>query len=333
MVEVSEIPGIKKAAILLLTVEEEVSKEVLKGLDREEIEALGDEISKLQMIPEEIVSRVHDEFLRKLSGRSKHVVAGEKKFRSLVEKSLGADKADRLMENMAAKKGMPGEFIRSADPRVLANVVRGEHPQTIALVLSILSVKKACELVTHLPDKMRVEVITRMASLEKVDKRVLEDVEQVLKEELESLGNAEGRQLGGVELVATILNQMDRTLESQLLEKIEDATPELAEKIKQLMFTFEDLMEIDDKGIQILLKEISSEELSLALKGASDQIKTKIFSNMSERAAAMLKEDLEAMGPARASDVEKAQMSIAMVGKRLDAEGKIIISRGDEKFV
>jgi flagellar motor switch protein FliG len=158
-------------------------------------------------------------------------------------------------------------------------------------VLSILSSKKACEAIAALPDKIQGEVIMRMAHLERVDKQVLLEIENVLKEQLESVGFEEGRQIGGVDVVANILNQMDKTLESELLNKIEESNPELAYRIKQLMFTFEDLIQIDDKSMQVILKEISSEDLAIAMKGASDGIKEKIFANMSERAAAMLKED------------------------------------------
>jgi flagellar motor switch protein FliG len=237
------------------------------------------------------------------------------------------------MGNMESRRGMPGDFLRTADARILANVIRGEHPQTIALVLSILSIRKACDLVTYLPEKIHRDVVSRMAYLEKVDKKIIEDVENVLKEQLETTGAVEGRQIGGVEMVANILNQMDRKLESELLGKIEEEDASLAERIRQLMFTFEDLMKIDDRGMQTLLKEITSEDVSLALKNASDHIKEKIFKNMSERAAAMLKEDLEAMGPARVSDVERAQIKIAMVAKKLESEGKLILSKGNERFV
>jgi flagellar motor switch protein FliG len=251
----------------------------------------------------------------------------------LIEKSLGSEKAELFMGNMESRRGMPGDFLRTADPRILANVLRGEHPQTIALVLSILSVKKACDLVTYLPEKIHREVLTRMAYLEKVDKKVIEEVESVLKEQLDATGSMEGKQLGGVEVVASILNQMDRKLESELLGKIEEADAGLAERIRQLMFTFEDLMKIDDRGMQTLLKEITSEDVALSLKGASDGIRDKIFKNMSERASAMLKEDLDAMGPVRVSDVERSQIKIAMVAKRLESEGKIMLSKGNERFV
>ena len=333
MEQSNDLPGIKKAAILLLTMDESLSKEVIRELEEDEIEAVGQEIAKLRLIPHDMVTRVQDEFMRKVDGRKKNVVGGESRFKMLIEKSLGAEKAELFLGNMESRRGMPGDFLRTADARILANVLRGEHPQTIALVLSILSVRKACDLVSHLPEKIHRDVVTRMAYLEKVDKKIIEDLENVLKEQLEATGSVEGKQLGGVEVVASILNQMDRKLEGELLSKIEETDPTLAERIRQLMFTFEDLLKVDDRGMQTLLKEITSEDVAVALKGASDAIKEKIFNNMSERAAAMLKEDLEAMGPIRVSDVERAQVKIAMIAKKLESEGKIALAKGNERFV
>jgi flagellar motor switch protein FliG len=331
--ESENIPGIKKAAVLLLTMDEEISKEIIKDLSEEEIEALGKEMSQLAFIPESMVNKVHEEFSRKLNKRNKTVIGGETKFKMLIKKSFGDEKAEMFLESMENKKGMPGEFLRRVDPRMLANVLRGEHPQTIALVLSTLGTKKAGEAIVALPERVQSDVVMRMANLAKVDTKIIEDIETVLKEQLEATGVVEGKQLGGVEVVASIFNQMDRTLEMDLLGKVEELDPDLAERIRQLMFTFEDLSQLDDRGVQVLLKEVSSEDISVALKGASDVMKEKVFSNMSERAAAMLREDLEAMGPVRLSDVEKAQVKIAMVAKKLEGEGKIILSRGNEKFV
>lgn len=331
--ENDDMPGARKAAVLLLTMDEEISKEVIKDLNDEEIEALGKEMSSLAFIPESMVVRVHDEFSKKVNKRNKTIIGGEGKFKMLIKKSFGDEKAELFLESMENKRGMPGEFLRKCDPRILANVLRGEHPQTIALVLSTIGTKKAGEAIVALPERSQSEVVMRMANLAKVDTKVIEEIETVLKEQLESTGVAEGRQLGGVEVVANIFNQMDRGLEAELLGKVEEIDPELAERIRQLMFTFEDLTQLDDKGVQVLLKEISSEDISVALKGASDQMKEKVFANMSERAAAMLREDLEAMGPVRLSDVEKAQVKIAMIAKKLEGEGKIVLSRGSEKFV
>jgi len=330
---VSELPGIRKAAILLLTMDEELSKEVIKDLNEDDIEMIGQEISKLKGVPDDIVRLVHDEFMKRLNKKNIFISDGENKFKQLIKKSLGDEKADYLIDTMGAKEGLPGEFFRTCDPRLLANTLKGEHPQTIALVLSTLHAKKACDTIAALPEKIHTEVVVRMANLEKVDKRFVNEIESVIREQLENVGGFEGSQLGGVELVANIFNQMDKTLESELLSKMEEVNPELVDRIRQLMFTFEDLIHLDDRGVQTLLKEISSEELSVALKGASDGLKEKIFKNMSERAAAMLKEDLEAMGPVRLSDVERAQVKIAMTAKKLEGEGKLAISRGGEKFV
>jgi flagellar motor switch protein FliG len=331
--EGQDIPGIRKAAILLLTMDEELSKEIIKELEEEEIEAIGKEITQLKLIPDATVTHVREEFMRKLNKRNSQVVGGEHKFKALIKKSFSNEQAEAFLESMESKKGLPGEFLRKCDPRALANVLKGEHPQTVALVLSVLGTKKAGDAVVALPEKVQGDVIVRMAFLEKVDTKVIEEIENVLREQMESIGIVEGRQLGGVEVVAGILNQMDRTAESELLGQIEESNPDLAERIRQLMFTFEDLVQVDDKSIQVLLKEISSDDVSLALKGASDTMKEKIFANMSERAAAMLKEDLEAMGPVRLSDVEKSQVKIAMIAKKLESEGKIVLSRGDEQFV
>ncbi|MCX8022126.1 MAG: flagellar motor switch protein FliG [Syntrophorhabdaceae bacterium] len=329
----SDISGVRKAAILLLTLDEEISKEVLKELDQDEIETIGQEISRLKIVSEDVVKLVHEEFMKEMERINKIVTNGETKFKELIKKSLGEEKAEQLFESIGTKEGTPGDFLKTCDARLLANTLRGEHPQTIALVFSVLSSKKACEAIANLPENLQGEVIMRMAKLEKVDNNILLEVENIIREQIESVGFVEGRQLGGVDVVANILNQMDKTMEEEIMNRLEESNPELAERIRQLMFTFEDLLHLDDKGIQILLKEISSEDLTLALKGASENIKTKIFANMSERASAMLKEDLEAMGPVRLSEVEQAQVRIAMTAKKLDSEGKITISRGNEKFI
>jgi flagellar motor switch protein FliG len=333
MSEKAELTGVKKAAILLLTMDEGLSKEILKSLDDREIELIAKEISDLKTIPEDLVREVQEEFKRIANRAAKKIVDGEDILKRLLKETLGEEKAEQFFEQIDLKKGVPGEFIRTCDPKVLAYVLKGEHPQTIALVLSTIGVKRALEALSNLPEKIQDEVLLRMAKLQKVDKKILEEIEGVLKEQLESIGVVEGRQLGGVEMVASILNQMDRQRETELLTKIEEKNPELADRIRQLMFTFDDLLKVDDRGIQLLLKEISSEDLTMALKGASEAVKEKIFSNMSERARNMLKEDIEALGPVRVSDVEKAQQRIAMVAKKLESEGKIVLSRGNERFI
>lgn len=220
--ESEAISGIKKAAILMLTMDDEITKEIMKDLDEDEIEAIGQEITRLKLIPDHLVSRVQEEFAAKLGKRNKQIVGGEQKFKMLIKKSFSDEKAETFLGNIETKKGTPGEFLRRCDPKLLANVLRGEHPQTIALVLSTLGSKKAGDAISALPEKIQTEVIMRIANLEKVDMSVLGEIEGVIKEQLENIGGAEGKQLGGVEAVAIMLNQMDRTLESELLGKLEE---------------------------------------------------------------------------------------------------------------
>ena len=331
--EREEISGVRKAAILLLTMDEELSKEVIRDLDGSEIELIGQEISKVESVPRETVQRINEEFTKKLQEKSNHIVGMPAKFKGLLHKSLGEDKAESMWQHLRTEQAKASKFLKTCDPRILANTLKSEHPQTISLVLSNMELRQATEVISHLSAQVQSDVIVRMAHLEKVDKNVIEEIENVLKEQLESIGVVEGRRLGGVEVVAGMLNQMNRTMESEILESIEESNPELADKIKQLMFTFEDLLKTDDKGTQLLLKEVSSEDLTLALKGASEALKDKILNNMSERAAKMLREDLEAMGPVRVADVEKAQVKIAMVAKKLSEEGKIMLAGAGDTFV
>ncbi len=331
--EREEYSGIRKAAILLLTMDDDLSKEVMRDLDEEEIELIGQEISRLESIPRDLATRIHEEFTRKLQEKSRFIHGGSQKFRFLLDATFGEERARNLWESAKTHEQKPSKFLKTCDSRILANILKTEHPQTISLVLSNLDLRKATEVVGFLPSKIQSEVIMRMANLERVDQKILEEIESVLKEQLESIGVIEGRRLGGVDVVAGMLNEMDRSMEAAILEGIEERDPELADRIKQLMFTFEDLLNLDDKSIQILLKEISSDDLTTALKGSSEALKRKMLSNMSERAAKMLEEDLEAMGPLRVSEVERAQIKIAMTAKKLGEEGKIMLSEGNEKFV
>jgi flagellar motor switch protein FliG len=333
MTEREDISGVRKAAILLLTMDEELSKEVIRDLDDVEIELIGQEIARLESVPGDVAARINDEFTGKLRDKSNHIVGVPAKFKGLLNRSLGEDKAQSLWQHLSSEEAKAGKFLKTCDSRILANTLKSEHPQTISLVLCNMEVRKATEVIGYLSAQVQSDVIMRMAHLEKVDKKIIEEIEGVLKEQLESIASVEGRRLGGVEVVASMLNQMNRTMESEILSAIEESNPELAERIKQLMFTFEDLVKIDDKGMQMLLKEISSEDLTVALKGASEALKGKILNNMSDRAAKMLQEDLEALGPLRVSEVEKAQVKIAMAAKQLNEEGKIVMTGGSETFV
>jgi len=327
------ISGLTKVAIMLLTFPDDIAREILKEFEPEEIEAIGKETNKLKFVDKGTILKVQEEFERKMVKNNETINDGHVKFRELMEKAFGKERAEALLDSISTKTGMPGEFLKTCDPKVLANLLRGEHPQTIALVVSTLSTKKACDTINLLPEKLKSDVLMRMVDLGKVDRNVIEDVENVLKEQLEAINYVEGKQLGGVEVVANIINQFDRTTETVILETIEKEKPVLADRIRQLMFTFEDFLHLEDKNIQMILKEISTDDLLIAMKGASDSLKEKIFSNMSERAATMLKEDMETRGPVRISDVEQAQVRIAMSAKKLEEEGKISLSRDNDQYV
>ncbi len=327
------LSGIRKAAILLLTMDENLSKEILKDFEKEEIEVIGREVAKLKLIPESVIKQVHNEFLANISKSGSFVINGQVKFKDLVKKSFGDETAEAYLNAMESRGGVPGDFLKTCDSRLLATTIKGEHPQTISLIVSLLSPKKACDVISALPEKIQGDVMMRMANLGRVDKNILLEIENTIREQLQDIGVGEEKQMGGVGAVATILNQMDKRREGELLGAIEETDPDLAQRIRQLMFTFEDLIKLDNKSIQTLLKEITSEELAIALKGASDNLKEKIFSNMSERASTMLKEDLETMGPVRLSEVEQTQSKIALTAKRLEAEGKIFISGESDEFV
>jgi len=225
--------------------------------------------------------------------------------------------------------------LSSLEPKVIVNFLSNEHPQTIAVILAHLEPDLAAEILSELNEKLQSDVMLRIANLEKISPEIVAEIDRVLEEELFSVEMSDATKVGGAEKVAEILNNLDRTLEDALLEQIEETSQDLAEEIKKLMFKFEDLLQVDDSAIVAILKEISTDELKLALKAASEELRAKFFNNMSERAAQMLKEDLEVMGPVRLKDVEQAQQAIIRVAKRLESEGKIVLGGkgGDEVLV
>ena len=223
--------------------------------------------------------------------------------------------------------------LKKLDPKTIASFLANEHPQTVAIILVHLEPDLAGQVLQLLPDKLRSEVLLRIALLNKVDPEIVQEISDALEAELQSVGGALGRRIGGPEKAAEILSHAGRDLEDELLTEIEDENPNLAEEIRKYLFTFEDFLNVDDFAIQTLLREISTDDLKLALKGASEELKDKFYRNMSKRAAELLKEELDMMGPVRITEVEKAQQNIIRVAKKLEQEGKIVLSRGEEEFV
>jgi len=331
----TELTQLEKAAIIISSLPEDVASEVLHHLDATEIERLSTCMAKMGTIASEIVDNTINDFMQMAVQGVGAVSLGKEYAENLISKVLGEDKAKAIVGKISEGEGFRSlELLEDFDPRILTDVTRNEHPQTIALILSHLSPEKAGNVLTNLSEDLRAEVVLRISNLERVPPDVVSEVAEMLENEVKSMGGV-GHQLGGIKTVADILNQMDRAAESSILAKIEETDPKMADDIRQLMFIFDDLVLIDDRGIQEVLKEVSSDDLAKALKIASESVKEKIFKNMSERAVEMLNEDIEDMGPIRLSEVEKAQQVITQVALRLEEEGKIVVGGrgGEEVFV
>jgi len=232
------------------------------------------------------------------------------------------------------KHRIPFKHLRDIDPKLLAGFIKGEHPQTIAIIVSHLMHEKASQVLAYLPEQLQFEVVGRIASLETVPPDLIQEVDEVLEKELTSMGTR-GEQIGGISVVAEILNHCDRRTGDSILQFLEETDSDLAERVRKLMFVFEDLLHVNDAGIRELLKEIRNEELTMALKTASEDLKAKLFKNLSQRAAQMLQEDISMMGPARLSEVESAQQAILTVARKLEKDGKLLLAGkdGGESFV
>ncbi|MBU0681557.1 MAG: flagellar motor switch protein FliG [Proteobacteria bacterium] len=330
------LSGPEKAAIFLLMLGEDYASEVFKRLDDEEIRSVGRQMAKVDRVDKEDVAALLAEF-KTDAGGGDIFLSGDDMLESALRRALTGDKAGEILDDIRSDWRLTlFQKARKLDPKVLVNFLRNEHPQTVALVLSVLDNTQAASILAELKEDIQVEVVMRMAELDKVSPEILVEIDRVLQEELLSVEGMEGQRLGGVEAVAEILNNADRGLEAQILEGIEEQRESLAEEIRRLMFVFEDLYGVDDRGIMAILKEVSTDDLKLALKTASDDLKDKIFKNMSQRAVEMLKEDMEIMGPTRIKDVEAAQQAIIKIAKRLEQEGKVQLAGGgggEDEFV
>jgi flagellar motor switch protein FliG len=330
------LTGPQKAALFILSVGEDFATQVFQRLAEDEIKRLGEIMAEIREVPEgKLIEEVFQEFMDVFEGRRFGTFCGDAFLRRTLQKTWDGNKANSFLEDVQAKKTpRPFERLRQMDPSVLASFIRNEHPQTVALVLAHLSHRAAASILKLLPADMQADVIRRIASLENVPTEVVSDIEEILEQEISTIGDMKQRELGGIQAAAEIMNQLDQNTEKEIMGQIEETQQELADNIRQLMFVFEDLHNIDDRGIRELLKQISNDDLILALKTASEGLKEKIFANLSERAAEMLREDMEIMGPARLSDVEQAQLVVIQAARKLEAEGKIIIAgRGGEDLI
>ena len=328
-----EITGVRKAAVLMLSLTQEQASEILKRLPPAAVEEVVREIAVIKDVAVEQRSEVFGEFYNLALANSSMNEGGLEYAKALVRKSLGDNDADRVLKQVTQQvQTTPFSFLQKAESENLLTFIQDEHPQTIALILAHLPPQKASEIMVGLPSQKQIEVVKRIANMEQTNPEVIKEVERGLEHRLSDIVSQTFEKAGGVDTVAEILNLADRSTEKGIMEGLEAEDPDLVEQIRRLMFVFEDILLVNDKGIQSVLKEIDNDELALALKTASDELKQKIFKNMSERAAQLIQEDMQYMGPVRVSDVEAAQQKIVDVVRRLEDAGDIIIAgRGGEK--
>jgi flagellar motor switch protein FliG len=326
-----EFTGRQKAAIFLVSIGSEISAEIFKYLREDEIETLTFEIARLETIEPEQKDAILLEFQELMMANQFITTGGIDYARELLEKSLGSQKAIDIINRLTSSLQVrPFDFIRRTDPAHLLNFIQQEHPQTIALILAYLEPNKASVILQNLPHEVQSDVARRIATMDRTSPEVLREVERVLEKKLSTLSSEDYTAAGGVESIVEILNLVDRSSEKQIIEALEDEDPELAEEIKKRMFVFEDIVMLDDRAIQKVMREVDSQELAKALKSVDTEVQDKIFRNMSKRAAGMLKEDMEYMGPIRLKDVEEAQQKIVSIIRHLEDTGEIVVARSGE---
>ena len=324
-----KVRGIQKAAILLISLGPERSAGIFKHLKEDEIEELTLEIANTRSVTPQVKEEVINEFYEVCLAQQYIAEGGIGYAKDLLEKALGSERAmDVIGKLTASLQVKPFEFVRKTDATQLINFIQDEHPQTIALILSYLVPQQAAMVVSALPPERQADVARRIAEMDRTSPEVIQEVEKVLESKLASLVNQDYTIIGGVDAVVDILNTVDRGTERHIMETLEVEAPELAEEIRKKMFVFEDILLLDDRAIQRVLRDVENNDLSLALKNANEEVKNTIFNNVSKRLAVMIKEDMDFMGPVRMKDVEEAQQKIVNIIRKLEDAGEIVISRG-----
>ncbi len=323
------LDGIQKSAVLLIALGPEKSSKIFKHLKEDEIEQLTLEIANTSSVSPQTKEEILDEFYEVCVAQQYIAEGGISYAKELLEKALGEDKARDVIGKLTASLQVrPFEFIRKTDPGQLFNFIQEEHPQTIALILSYLSAAQSSQVISSLPPEKQSDVAKRIATMDRTSPDVIKEVEGVLERKLASLVNQDYTIIGGVDAIVEILNAVDRGTERHILETLEIEDPELADEIRRKMFVFEDILSLDDRAIQRVLRDVDNNELAVALKNAGEEVQNVIFNNLSKRLASMIKEDMDFMGPVRLKDVEESQQKIVNVVRKLEDAGEIVISRG-----
>ena len=324
-----ELTGVQKAAILLIALGPEKSADIFKHLKEDEIEELTLEIANTRSVSPQVKEAVLNEFYQVCLAQQYIAEGGITYAKELLDKALGGERAQEVISKLTASLQVrPFEFVRKTDPSQLLNFIQDEHPQTIAMILSYLTPAQAAMIMSALTSEVQADVAKRIATMDRTSPDVVKEVERVLERKLSSLINQDYTIVGGVDAIVNILNTVDRSTEKHIMETLEIEEPELADEIRKKMFVFEDIMLLDDRAIQRVLRDVENSDLGIALKGANEDVQNTIFKNLSKRLASMIREDMEFMGPVRMKDVEEAQQKIVGVIRKLEDSGEIVISRG-----
>ncbi|MCB1869813.1 MAG: flagellar motor switch protein FliG [Gammaproteobacteria bacterium] len=330
----AKLKGVDRAAILLLALGEADAAAILTHMGPKEVQELGLAMAGMTNVRTESMETVMRSFVDTLRDQTSLGVDSDEYIRNVLTKALGADKAGGVIDRILLGRNSKGlEQLKWMDARSIAELIRLEHPQIIAIVLSFLDSDQAAEVLSVFPERVRPDIIMRIATLDGIQPAALQELDEILEKQFSGASNVKSSSLGGVKTAANILNLIEGSIESSIIEQVTSADQDLAQEIQDNMFVFENLIDVDDRGIQTLLREVASDQLMLALRGAEEGLKEKIFKNMSKRAAEMLRDDLEAAAPARLSDVEAAQKEILSVTRRLADAGEIMLGGGGEDFV
>lgn len=334
-VNISKITGIERAAILLLSLGEQDAAAVLKHMGPKEVQKVGSAMATLSNVSKDQVAAVLQDFATTVENQTALGVGSEDYIRKVLVSALGEDKAGGVIDRILLGRNTKGlEALKWMDPRAVAEIIRLEHPQIIAIVLSYLEADQSAEVLSHLPERTRPDILMRIASLDGIQPSALHELDEILEKQFSGNTNVKSSSVGGVKAAANILNFVDSSQEGAIMDTIKEIDADVGQKIQDLMFVFDNLIDIDDRGIQALLREVSSDSLLLALKGSDEGTKEKIFKNMSKRAAEMLRDDLEAKGPVKLSEVEGAQKEILAIARRMSEAGDIVLGgKGADQYV
>jgi len=327
----AEISNRRKAAIMLTLLGPESSAKVLNLLSEEEIELLSLEVARLEKVTPDVRDAIITEFHQMAQAQDFISEGGVDQAKKMLESAFGSERADLMIRKILnAMQVVPFEFLKKADPTQVLTFIQDEHPQTIALILSYMPMNQSATLLTKLPTELRADVAERIATMEQTPPDVVRRVEQVLEKKVSSVLSTEMTKAGGPTMLVDLLNRVDRSTERLILESLAESNPEMADQIKNMMFVFEDIINLDDKAIQSIMKEVDVKDLATALKGVPQEVQDKVYKNMSERAMNMLKEDMEFMGPVKVRVVEESQQKIVAIIRRLEESGEIQVGRSED---